>query len=202
VICLYATGTARLLQTIKNNTMYKIITVLALLFSASVSRSQITQVEFQAAGVTCSMCSKAINKALLTLPFISDVRPDLQKNMFTVTFKDSAAVNLDDIRKKVEGAGFFVGKLWLTVNVTAADVKNDAHIQAGELNLHFMNVKTQQLNGAVKLRLLDKGFTTAKEYKKNSQFTKLECYKTGYMQSCCTIPGEKKGGERIFHVTI
>ena len=35
------------------------------------------------------------------------------------------------------------------------------------------------LSGDKKLGLLDKGFVSAKEYKKNSNLTKITCYKTG-----------------------
>jgi hypothetical protein len=61
----------------------------------------------------------------------------------------------------------------------------------GAAVFHFINVKEQILAGDKTIRLLDKGFVSAKEYKKNSSLTKMACYKTG-----------EENGKRIFHVTI
>jgi copper chaperone CopZ len=181
--------------------MKQIIIALVTTLLVNTTHAQIQKIELQAAGVTCSMCSKAINKSLLTLPYIATVKPLLDKNIFEITLNDSVAFSLDEIKKKVESAGFSVGNLWITVTVNNAAIKNDAHIASGSLNLHFVNVKEQQLNGAVRLKVLDKGFTSNKENKKYALFTKLDCYKTGYMGSCCGKAAADKP-VRIFHVTI
>jgi copper chaperone CopZ len=180
--------------------MKKMIIAMLMAGFIATASAQMTKIELQAAGVTCSMCSKAINKSLMTLPYISTINTNLEKNMFEIVLKDSMTANLDEVKKKVEAAGFSVGNLWLTVTLNSADVKNDAHIEAVGMNLHFMNVKAQQLNGAVRLKVIDKGFTSAKEYKKNSLFTKMACFKTGYMGDCCGKAPVTP--TRIFHVTI
>jgi len=49
--------------------------------------------------------------------------------------------------------------------------------------------------------VVDKGYVSAKEFKKNQLYTSMECYKTGVAGDCCTKAGTAKGS-RIFHVTI
>jgi copper chaperone CopZ len=181
--------------------MKKIIIAFLSVFILLQAEARITKIEFQASGLTCSMCSKAIHKALEPLSFIADIKTDLNKNLFVITTKDSVPVQIDEIRKKVEGAGFFIAKLWISTGFDRADIKNDVHIDEAALAYHFMNVQPQTINGTIRLQVLDKGFVTAKEYKKNSRFTQMACYKTGYMESCCKVPGNA-GKKRIIHVTI
>ena len=82
---------------------------IALLFiSISAAKAQFTKAELQVSGLTCSMCSKATEKSLRTLPFINDIKADLNRNVFLITFKKDFPVNLEQISNKVENAGFFV----------------------------------------------------------------------------------------------
>ena len=163
--------------------------------------AQINRVTIQASGLTCSLCSNAINKALRTLDFVSDVEPNIEQSTFEIRFKNSADVNFDLLKKKVEDAGFFVAKMWVDMNVLETTVENDAHIEVHGMMMHFLNVGNKVIKGNIRLRLLDKGFVSFKEYKKNARFTKLDCYKTGMMGPCCK---NRKGEERarIYHVTI
>jgi hypothetical protein len=110
-------------------------------------------------------------------------------------------VDFDQLKKKVEGAGFFVAKFEASVNFDHLNVSNDAHVELFGKMFHFLNVGNQQLNNAVNIRIIDKGFVTSKEFKKNARYTQMECYQTGVMGSCCKKNG-KAEGVRIYHVTI
>jgi copper chaperone CopZ len=164
--------------------------IVALLFSLA-ANAQVTKVSLQASGLTCSMCSNAINKALKSLDFVEKVTANIKNSSFDILFKQNAIVDFDQIKKKVEDAGFFVAKFTATLNFDNVAVQNDSHATAGTNTFHFLNVKQQTLNGEQTIRLLDKGFVSAKEFKKNSSLTKMACYKTG-----------EENGDRIFHVTI
>jgi copper chaperone CopZ len=166
------------------------------------STAQITKIELQANGLTCSMCNKAIYKSLQTISYVSKIETDINKNLFTVYMNDSAKINIDDFKKKVEGAGYSIARLYLYQNLEQIDIKNDAHIQVSDTYYHFLNVKEQRLNGLVKMQVLDKGFTTAKENKQNNRYTKLECYQTGYMENCCSGKPVAAVKTRIYHVTL
>lgn len=170
--------------------MKKLIIIFFVIFSAA-AQAQITKVNIQASGLTCSMCSNAINKALKTLPEVKQVTANIKNSSFDIEFNDNAAVDFDKFKSKVEDAGFFVAKFLITLQADNLSVNNDTHTTLGNYTFHFVNVKTQTLNGSHTIRLLDKGFVPAKEFKKNSSFTKMPCYSTG-----------AENGKRIFHVTI
>ncbi len=177
-----------------------ILTVLAfsMVFAAN---AQYRNLEIQAAGLTCSLCSNAIQKALKTLPFVAGVHTELKSNKFTVDLRQGVPVDLDMISRKVEDAGFSVGKLSLEVKFAETDIKHDAHTVAIGQVFHFLNVKPQKIEGWQKVQLLDKNFLLSADAKKNSKLTAMECYKTGLTASCCMVPGVAKG-KRVYHVTI
>ncbi|HSZ84763.1 MAG TPA: heavy-metal-associated domain-containing protein [Puia sp.] len=165
--------------------------------------AQLQKAEFQASGLTCSMCSNAINKALKTVPFIESINTDLNKNVFEITFKKNIPVDIDAIKKKVEGAGFSIAKFWITINWNDQKINNDEHVAIEGVNFHFMNVKPQTLNGIQRLQLIDKNYVSAKEFKKCSAYTTMSCYQTGLMSNCCkSKDGSFASSGRIYHVTI
>jgi hypothetical protein len=137
------------------------------------------------------MCQLSTQKALKTLPFIGEIKPDLNRNLFVVTFKKDAPVDFEQIRKKVQGAGFSVNKLTASFRFNNVGIRNDFHYTYGGILYHFMNVPEKTLNGEVQLTVISNGFIPASDYKKYAAQTTLPCYKTGVM-----------GKERVIHVTI
>ena len=163
--------------------------------------AQISKVSIQASGLTCSMCSNSINKAIRSLDYVQDVDANIKNSTFDITFNNADKVNFDQLKKKVEDAGFFVAKFEIEMNFNDLQISNDAHVEANGMLLHFLNVPNRTLSGNAKIRLLDKGFVSAKEYKKNGVFTKMQCYKTGLTSSCCNQKN-KSSGLRIYHATL
>lgn len=170
--------------------MKKLIIVL-FVFISGVANAQVKGVTIQASGLTCSMCSNSIFKALKTLDFVEKVDANIKTSSFEINFKPNAPVDFDKLKAKVEDAGFFVANFTVTYSFDGLAISNDKHINVGNSIFHFLNVKAGVLSGDKKLRLLDKGFVSAKEFKKNSSLTKMACYKTG-----------EENQKRIFHVTI
>ena len=78
------------------------------------SNAQIVKAEIRATGLTCSMCSNAINKQLKALPEVINVETDLNTNTFTVTLKEGNELSPKTFKEKVEKAGFFIGSLVVT----------------------------------------------------------------------------------------
>jgi copper chaperone CopZ len=170
--------------------MKNILIVILFLFSLSAG-AQVKSVTIQASGLTCSMCSNAIFKALKSLDFVEKVDANIKHSSFDIAFKPGKDIDFDKLKDKVEGAGFFLAKFTALVNFDNLAVANDSHIEVGKQTFHFLNVKETRLSGDKTIRLIDKGFLSAKEYKKNSGLTKMACYGTG-----------TENGKRIFHVTI
>jgi copper chaperone CopZ len=163
--------------------MKKIFFLAIALFTAGISFGQVKSVTIQASGLTCSMCSNAINKALKTLEFVEAVKPNIQTSSFEVTFKPNAAIDFDKLKNKVEGAGFFVSKFLASVQFDNVQVKNNTPVTVGDKTFSFVNVENTALNGVKQIRLLDKGFVSAKEFKKSGLT-------------------ESVNSQRVYHATI
>lgn len=167
---------------------------------STASFAQISKATLTASGLTCSMCSKAIYKALTKVDFVDHVQANIKESNYTITFKQDKNVDFDALRKAVEDAGFSVAKLLVTVNFDNTAIKNDAMVKAGGENLHFLKVNPQTLNGEKTLTVVDSKFVSDKEHKQFSQYTSMKCYSTGVLENCCSKLGNT--GERIYHVTI
>ena len=143
-----------------------ILVACLVLITSMKSFAQISKAEIIATGLTCSMCSNAINKQLKTLPEVVTVETDLNTNTFTVTLKEGNDLSPKVFKEKVEKAGFFVGSLVVTskpetITKSAYILVNDKLSNASE----------------IQFKILDKGFVTEKEFKKLSKsYKNIETY--------------------------
>ncbi|WP_461094493.1 heavy-metal-associated domain-containing protein [Spirosoma gilvum] len=133
---------------------------------AQVARAQITKVNLRADGLTCSMCSNAINKALRTLDFVEDVKADLKTYSFSISFKPGSSIDFDQIKDKVEDAGFFVSSFSAFITFNHVQIKAKEPVKLGEKTFWFTNTEEQTLDGVKELKVLNKGFVSSKEFKK------------------------------------
>jgi copper chaperone CopZ len=164
--------------------------LLASLLMISV-KGQFSKARLQATGLTCAMCSNAINKALLRVPFIASVDADIKNSAFNIVFREGSSIDIDVLKKAVQDAGFSVGALELTGKFNRVAIANDEHVKLGAFTFHFIDVKPETLDGEATLKILDKDFVSAKQFKKFSALTKMKCMQTGTMD-----------GMRVYHVTI
>src|SRR5882757_1067087 len=98
------------------------IFMILLVLTTGIAKAQFTKAELQVSGLTCALCAKATEKALKTLPFIGEIKTDLIRNTYLLTFKSGEQVNFDLISKKVQDAGFFVNSLKATFDFTGTKV--------------------------------------------------------------------------------
>jgi copper chaperone CopZ len=157
-----------------------------LLFTGYTASAQFSSANLQAAGLTCAMCSKAINKSLEKLSFVESVTPDIKTSSFDIKFRKDARVDIDALQKAVDDAGFSVANLKMNGNFNNVKVEKDSHVKIGDNTFHFLNVTGQTLDGQKTLVIADKNFMGAKEFKKLSATSKLNCVQTGKAASCCT----------------
>ena len=168
---------------------------------ATASQAQFKSARLQAAGLTCAMCTKAINEALNDIPFIESVDADIKNSEFVIDFKNGAAIDPDALKKAVEDAGFSVAKLSLTGDFNNVKLEKDTHVNIEGKTFHFLNANNQTLNGENTITVVDKYFVPAKAFKKYAAATTMHCVQTGKAESCC--PKEKVAlNTRIYHVTI
>ncbi|MFM6954363.1 MAG: heavy-metal-associated domain-containing protein [Sphingobacteriaceae bacterium] len=164
--------------------------ILVLLLSSLYTQAQVSKAEIQVSGLTCSLCQLATQKAVRTLDFVADIQPDLNKNIFIITFKSGKTVKPDLLAKKVKGAGFSVSKLVLTYSFSKLKISNGTTFTYGGASFSFMNVSGQTLDGPTRITLLDKDFVSAGTYKKLAA-TADESYQTG-----------KTNGTRNYHISL
>lgn len=181
--------------------MKKTILSLAIMILAVSSMAQFTKASLKAAGLTCSMCSKAVKKALEEVTFIQEVKVDIKSQEYNLAFKENADVEFDALKKAVEDAGFSVASLKVTGIFPEVQVKKDSHVKVNGKNFHFLNGNGQALRGEQTVTLADKDFLSDKDYKKHSSVSKLECVKSGKAGNCCEKEGIK-AEERVYHVVI
>ena len=142
--------------------------LLAVILITMTAHAQITKVYFQASGLTCSMCSNAINKALKSLDFVDKVTANFKDYSFEVSFKLPDNIDFDRMRRKVEDAGFFVSAFFATINFNNLQISSGQPVKAGATTLLFVNSNPRLLNGEIRVKVLDKGFVSSKEYKNNA----------------------------------
>ncbi len=164
------------------------------------THAQFSDANLVAGGLTCSMCSKAIYKALIKIPFIDNVITDIKTTSYHINFKDTI-INPDQLRIAVEDAGFTVLSLVVSAEIKQVKIEKDTHIRLQEKTFHFLNAEPAIINGTVQLQIVDKDFVSEKMYKSFKTATTMNCYETGKMASCCNAD-QSQMGERIYHVIL
>ena len=114
------------------------------------------------------MCSNAINKALKKLDFVLTVDADIKTYTFEISFKQNSIVDFDLIKKKVESAGFTVCAFYANLHFNNVQVNAGEPIVIQDKIFLFVNTKNQLLSGDKQVKIMDKGFVSAKEYKRNN----------------------------------
>jgi copper chaperone CopZ len=160
------------------------IFVFLLALSIGAAKAQFVKAELQVSGLTCSMCSKATEKSLRSLPFIGDVKPDLNRNLFTITFKGNTPVNIEQMSKKVQSAGFSINQLTATVDLNKLKVANNSFNYGGD-TFYILNAGNKDLDGQVNLTVVNKGFAPPSTVKKYND-----------------AAADKSGNGRNYHVVI
>lgn len=174
---------------------------MAAVFITAASGAQFSKATLQATGLTCAMCSNAVNKAVQSIPFVESVKSDIKNSSFDIVFKKEGEVNIDALKDAVEDAGFSVGSLKITGTFNDVNVEKDKHVKIGNDVFHFLNADSRILTGEQAITVVDKNFVTEKQFKKYSAATKMSCVKTGKAASCCVKDGVAANA-RVYHVVL
>jgi copper chaperone CopZ len=176
----------------------KFIIVTIALLCATTLNAKITKVSIQASGLTCSMCSKAINTALKKVAFVAQVNSNIATSSFDVVFNNTAPVNFDALKAAVENAGFAVASFIFEVDNELPNLINNSHTQIDSMQMHF-TIAGKTINNK-KFKIIDKGYLSAKAYKKIAATQTTECFKTGTTAPCCSQAGKNITiDQRMYH---
>lgn len=153
----------------KTDILKKKFILLLILFGVMNSYSQISKVEIIATGLTCSMCSNAINKQLKAMPEVEKVMIDLNTNTFVVNLKKNSPITPETLRMSIEKTGFFVGSMILNMDVDDAQAKNNTSFKNAAGTYVLVDSKEKAAAGTLRLKVLNSGFVTKKEYKQSAK---------------------------------
>lgn len=149
----------------KANLKFIIVAILVMTTSIK-SYAQIAKAEIIATGLTCSMCSNAINKQLKSLSEVDSVATDLNTNTFTVFLKKDNKIKPRVLKERVEKAGFFVGSMLVTMPLDDLKTNDNKTFSFDGSTFVFLNEENQKNDGETKFKIYDKGYITQKEHKK------------------------------------
>ena len=181
--------------------MKKILSVYMFVLFAAVSFGQFTGASLKASGLTCAMCSKAVNVALEKVSFVKEVKVNIKTQEYKLVFKEGNNIDFDALSKAVEDAGFSVASLKVTGNFSGVVAEKDKHAELDGINFHFLNGNKEELKGENTITIVDKNFLSAKEFKKYTLASKHPCVLSGKADDCCTKDGVKENA-RVYHVII
>ena len=143
-----------------------ISSIIALMLGCNIASAQMIKADLQVAGLTCSMCSRSVDKSLRTLDFIDSVGIDLSHASFILFFKKNKTVDFTQIKKKVQDAGFFVASLKINYKFDNLKIESNSTFNYQNMTFYFLTTMAKTLNGTVIFRIVNKGFVSDKEYKK------------------------------------
>ncbi|OYX82992.1 MAG: hypothetical protein B7Y83_12980 [Flavobacteriales bacterium 32-34-25] len=153
----------------KTDIIIKRFIALVMLLGITSSYAQISKAEIIATGLTCSMCSNAINKQLKAMPEVEKVMIDLNNNTFVVNLKANSKITPEALRLNIEKTGFFVGSMILTMDANTVEPKDNSSFKNASGTYVFVGSDEKSGNEKLRLKVLNSGFVTKKEYKKSAK---------------------------------
>ena len=127
---------------------------------------QFTKANLYIDGLTCSLCSKGVEKALKELPFIKNVAMDLNSNVAEIEFRQPAIVDMNQVATKVKDAGFSVRSLEAFYSFNQLLISDGSRFKYHDFEFVFREVQPQLLSGVHPVRLLGKDFMDARTWTK------------------------------------
>ena len=127
---------------------------------ATSANAQIKSAEVLASGLTCSMCSKAIFKALSSLPFVDTIEVNIETSVYQLNFKKDSAVKIESIRDAVYDAGFAIAKLSITANWKDKNAIKDLVFNDLGYQFQWQTKSNKMLSNTQKVFIVNKDFQT------------------------------------------
>jgi len=124
--------------------MKKLLIILFLILPLSVSYSQVTQAVIGVDGFTCSLCAKGVEEQFRAMDFVKSVKTDLKKATFTITFKNSAKIDIGMLKDGVVDGGFSLRDITIKAEGT---YENNKLITGNTPDLMLKNLTGNYANG-------------------------------------------------------
>ena len=122
----------------------------------NIAHAQIKSAEVLASGLTCSMCSKAIFKALSKLDFVDTVKVNIETSVYQLNFKKEVPVKIEGIRDAVYDAGFAIAKLSITGDWKVKTAAKDISFEDFGYQFKWQVKANKTLSNTQKVSILNK----------------------------------------------
>jgi copper chaperone CopZ len=133
-------------------------------FSFSISYAQFIKAEVGVDGFTCSQCALSVERSIRQLPFVEDVKMDLNNGTALISFRKNREISIDKIAKKIYDSGFSVRYIHADYNFTNLSVDDYAVYKGEKDEFHFIDVGKNSFNGPVSIVFLNKRLISKKDY--------------------------------------
>jgi copper chaperone CopZ len=144
----------------------KVLLLFLILFGFLPAFPQFKTASMQVSGLTCALCSKAVQRSLEKVPFVESVTTNIKTQEYSLKFRENTVTDLDVLRRAVEDAGFSVARLQLTMDFEGVKVDHNTPVKISDQSFLFLNAGNEVLSGAKTLTVIEKDFLTTKEFKK------------------------------------
>lgn len=147
------------------------------LFSIHLSAQKIVSADLQAAGLTCAMCSNAIQKSLKTLSFVEKIEPDIKHSSFYIQFNEPSNILIESLRSRVEDAGFSVASLRLKIESEGKEIFNNKPVLIGRQYFCISPISDRERTSSFDILIIDKKMLTDKlwkHYEKKAKYPPCE----------------------------
>lgn len=134
----------------------KSILIIASFLVFGTANAQINSAELLASGLTCSMCSKAIFKALSKLDFVDTVKVNIETSVYQLSFKNDVPVKIEGIRDAVYDAGFAIAKLSISGDWKAKTATKDLSFEDFGYQFKWQVKANKVLSSTQKVSILNK----------------------------------------------
>ncbi len=152
------------------NYILKALFVLVILFSGENSFAQFISAEIGISGLTCTACTRSVDKSLRKLDFVEDVKVNLEQATGKVVFKEGKSVSIEKVARAVENAGYSVNYLNAVFHFQQLEVSDNFCYSSSNTLFQFVKVGNRTLSGDTEVKVLGKNFMSGKEYKAWEKF--------------------------------
>jgi copper chaperone CopZ len=142
-----------------------LVLLLLIVFFGFDTKAQFKSATIGIDGLTCSMCSRSVEKLILQLDFVRAVQMDLNTTTAQIIFKQGKKVNISELSKKVFDAGFSVRSLVALFNFESLVEQEEgkSYTYEGDQYIFLKKSKDSPL-GEKQITFIGKQFISQKEF--------------------------------------
>lgn len=114
-------------------------------------------------GLTCSLCTRSVEKSISKLDFVEKVEMDLETTNGRVYLRKDLPFSLEKIAKAVVDAGFSVQYVKVLFNLTDLTIDPQGSFVDGHHQFQWINYERTTTKRQVVLKIVNEGFLPRKE---------------------------------------